>query len=355
VLALSVVVGGCGSTASSRHAASWPSRGYLNILAARAQPSPAPEGASRLDVGGRSYRLLGSVAGEGCDSLVRSPDGRYVLYGVTRGGWPALELLDLRTGSRRVFREHACDVAWARDGEIAYLHYVHNLATPGDRGFDTRAIVQQGPSGTPHAWTTGGPWDHPVWAGRDLLLGSAEGLVVLYGPGRERDVDGYPAGVLGPFVRVVAVSPRGSEALLDTQRLGPGGGGAGAVDLATLLRVDDGRVLSQAAVSGLGVASLAAGGSWQGNEIITTDGYFEGGSSHPPPALVMLTVAGGRVRVRSIWGFLEHGEQIPAQELAGASQARFLSAGGQRVSVWFHVVGTQRHLVCDLRTRRCGE
>jgi len=325
----------------------------LNIVAPRA-PLPPAAGVPRLVAGGRSYRLVGRVTGEGCESLARSPNGRYELYGVARDGRPALELLDLRTGARRLFREHACDAAWGRDGEIAYLRVASELIRPGNQGYATRAVVQRGLGGIPRAWTPSGSWQDPVWAGSDLLLNSARGLVVLYGRGRERAVDGYPAGPLGPFVRVVAVSPGGGEALLDTQRLGPGGGGAGAVDRATLLDVGDGRVLSQAVVDGTGVASLAAGGSWQGNEIVTTDGYFRGGSSHPPPALVILAVTGGRVRVRSIMGFLEHGEAIPGQALAGASQARFLDARKQRVAVWFHVGDQQIHLACDLRTLLCA-
>ena len=357
VLALLVLLGGCGSVASSRRAGSGfgPSGGYLDIVAGGAAPVLARvvDGVPRLDVGGRSYRLVGRAAGEGCNSLVRSPGGRYVLYGVSQGGRPALELLDLRSGARRVFREHACDLAWGRDGEIAYLRYRGDLLTPGNDRYSTQAVVQQGLGGVPRAWTRWGSWETPVWAGRDLLLGSARGLVVLYGPGRERGVDGYPAGPNGPFVRVVAVSPGGGEALLDTQRLGPGGGGAGAVDRATLLSVGDGRVLSQVVVSARGVASLAAGGDWQGDEIVTTDGYFQGGSSHPRPALVILTAAAGRVRIRAVWGFLEHGEAILGQDLADASQARFLGAGGQRVAVLFHLGGESRYLVCDLRAQRC--
>ena len=177
------------------------------------------------------------------------------------------------------------------------------------------------------------------------------GLVVLYGPGRLRGLDGYPPGPLGPFSRVVAVNPQGTEAVLDTQRLGPGGGGEGAEDLATLVRVSDGRVLSQARTNG--VAALAAEGSWQGDEIITTDGYFKGGSPHPSPALVTLTVTGGRVRVRSITGFLEHGEVMLGQEHANASQARFLDADGRRVAVWFNAIGQLRYVVCDTLTANC--
>jgi hypothetical protein len=311
----------------------------------------------RLAAGGDPHRLAGYGAGEprvykgeACDSVVRSPDGRYVMYGTSHDGWPALDVMDLRTGMHFMFRTRACEPAWSHSGEIAYIDY---LIKPGTGAYSARAFVQHGLNGAPRAWTHSGSWEQPIWAGKDLILGSGPGLVVLHSPGRQRGIDGYPSGPLGPFSSVVAVNPQGTEVLLDTQRLGPGGGGAGAKDLATLVRVADGRVLSQVVLSGQGVAALAAEGSWQGDEIITTDGYFQGGSSHPRPALVTLTVTGGRVQLGSVRGFLEHGEAISGQELAGASQARFLDSNGRRVAFWFRRIGSLRYVVCDTLTADC--
>jgi len=358
LLVFSVTVGGCGS---SHRVGVGSSRRSLNIVAGGAQPAlPFVLGdVFRLAGGGRPYRLAGYGAGEprvfrpgvgeGCDSVVRSPDSRYLIYGTSQNGWPALAVLDLRTGAHFMFRTHACEPSWGHGGEIAYIHY---LIKPSTDAYSAQALVQHGLSGAPRAWTGSGSWKQPIWAGEDLLLSSGLGVVVLYGPHRQRGVDGYPSGPLGPFSRVVAVNPQGTEALFDTQRLGPGGGGDGATDLATLLSVSDDRVLSQV-VTGKGVAALAAEGSWQGDEIITTDGYFQGGSSHPPAALVTLTVTGDRVRVRSIRGFVEHGEAILGQELAGAFQARFLDADRRRVAVWFHRIGVLRYVACDTLTADC--
>lgn len=369
-MVLLAVAGGCASTGSSHRPHRAPAAGSLNIVAGGAKPAlPFVLGdVFRLAAGGRLYRLPGYGAGEprvyrpgvgeGCESVVRAPDGRYLIYGTSQNGWPALDVLDLRTGVHFVFRAHACEPAWGRGGEIAYIHY---LIKPGADAYSAQALVQHGLSGAPRAWTSSGSWARPIWAGADVLLNHglhakekpepSSGLVVLYGPGRLRGLDGYPPGPLGPFSTVVAVNPQGSEALLDTQRPSPGVRGEGAEDLATLLRVSDGRVLSRAKTHG--VAALAAEGSWQGDEIITTDGYFKGGSPHPPPALVTLTVTGGRVRVRSIRRFLEHGEVTLGQEHANASQARFLDADGRRVAVWFNAIGQLRYVVCDTLTANC--
>ena len=176
--------------------------------------------------------------------------------------------------------------------------------------------------------------------------------MVLYGPARQRGVGGYPPGPLGPYSRVVAVNPRGTEALLDTQRLGPGGGGVGAKDLATLVRVSDGRTLFQ--VTSVDVAALAAEGSWQGEEIITTGGRFVGGSPHPAAALVTLTVTENRVRALPGREFLEDGRPILGQAQAEATEARFLDSDGQHVALWFHNGGAGlRYVVCNTHTADC--
>lgn len=89
---------------------------YLNVTAAGAGPAlPYVLGATfRLRAGGRAYQLVGYHLGAACDSLLLSPNGRYVIYGTSRNGWPALMLLDLVTGARSVFHTRACAPAWER-------------------------------------------------------------------------------------------------------------------------------------------------------------------------------------------------------------------------------------------------
>ena len=326
---------------------------YLSIVPDGATPAlPYVLGNRfRPAAGGRVYRVV--TDDDDCpDSLLRSPDGRYLMYGSSRGGWPVLDVLDLRTGARFTWRARACDPAWGRDGQIAYVHFVSFNANSG--GVE-RVVVQHGLDGTPRAWTRLGSWAGPVWAGNDLLANDGAGLFVLYGPGREEAVDGDRS-ELG--LSVVALSPHGTEALLDAQRLGPGGGGEGPEDLATLLRVDDDRVLSSLVISrneSGPVAALAPGGDWQGDEVVTTDGYFSGGAMSPPPVLVTLTVTGGRVRERSIRLFVERGySQVGGQDKAEVSQATFLDASGRHVAMWLGAIGQLRYVACDTITGNCS-
>lgn len=337
---------------------------YLNITAEGAAPMlPYVLGVTfRLKADARPYRLVGYDSRHECDSLLRSPSGRYVIYGTSHRGWPALELLDLVTGTRSVFQGHACDPAWGHDDQLAYVHYVTFNSALGD--YTGRVVVQHGLSANNAAvWTGTGAWTNLVWAGDDLLLNHDDGLspgrlAILYGPGRERSVDGHPDQLTGPFSTVVAVNPAGTEALLDTERLGPGGGASGAEDRATLLRISDDAVLSTALMNSdeahpSDLAALASDGSWRGSSIVTADGVFLGGSSHPPAALATLTVTDDRVQLRSVKQLIEYGNLPPAQDLDQASQARFLDASGRRVAVWFDGAGQLEYVVCQIETGRC--
>jgi hypothetical protein len=325
---------------------------YLNIVAGDAQPALAfvLGGALRLGSSGRSYRLVGFDSGDACDSLLRSPGGSYVVYGTSRGGWPALEVLDLSTGVRFTFRTHACDPAWGSDGQIAYVNYLSN---PASISFRARVLVQRGLGGPPHAWTGNGEWADPIWAGRDLLVGSFNPgpLVIFYGPGRSRVVEGRPR-VGKPYFTVVAVNPSGSEAVLDTQKVSATGFD-GDADLATLLRVRDDTVLSSVAVERPAYAGLASNGDWAGSTVITTDGVFDGGSSHPPATLVTLTVAGNRLRLHSVKPFSDAGYELVAQDLSEPYQPTFLDPNGRHIAVWFEAIGRLQYLDCDTLTGSC--
>jgi hypothetical protein len=331
---------------------------YLNIVAGDSRPALAYVlgGTLRLAPGNRSYRLVGFDSGDACDSLLRSPGGRYVLYGTSRGSWPALEVLDLSTGARFTFRAHACDPAWGSDGQIAYIHYLSN---PDSISFSARVLVQRWLGGEPRAWTGDGPWADPIWAGRDLLVNSGPvltspkpgPLVILYGPGRSRIVESRPHDG-GPYITVVAVNPSGSEALLDTQRVSSAGFD-GDEDLASLLRVRDDTVLSSVRVQRPAYAGLAANGDWAGSTIITTDGVFDGGSSHPPPTLVTLTVTANRLRLRPAKPFIDAGYELLGQDLAEPYEPTFLDPNGRHIAVWFEAIGRLQYLDCDTLTGRC--
>ena len=338
---------------------------YLNLVAGRAEP-PLPyvvDSTFRLKAGLRPYRLVGYTPTGVCPALVRSPGGRYLIYGISRDGWPALEGLDLLTGRRFLFHIRACDPAWGRNGQIAYVHYVSFDSNSGV--YTDRIMVQQGLRGTPSAWTGDAAWVNLIWAGEHLLAdddialpaGFDQGpLVILDGPGQQRSLDGHP-GERGPFSTVVALNPDGTEALLNTQRPGPYGGGAGSQDLATLIRIRDDTVLSTVEISRNEtgeVIALAPDGTWMANKIIATGGVFAGGTAHPPAVLVMLTVTGNRVQLRAVKPFLENGSPPMGQNLAFASQPTPLDASGSRVAVWFGELGHLQYLACNTVTGRCN-
>jgi hypothetical protein len=317
----------------------------------------------RLKVGARGSELVGYDAHSACDSLLRSPDGRYVLYGVSRNGWPALEVLDVVTGARSLFRYRACDPAWGDDGRIAYLHYSKFSAATGD--YSGQIVVQHELTGAASSWTRTGAWANPIWAGADLLISgdagsaTAEPVLILYGPGKSRDVDDQPKGKQAPLSRVVALNPRGTEALLDTERLGLGGEGPAAEDSATLIRISDDEVLSTAILNrddstgNSDLTALASGGSWTGNQIITTDGVFWGGTSHPPATLITLTVTDNHVRLRSAKQLIQDGRLPLAEDLDQVTQASFLNGDRQQIAVWFRAAAQILYVACNTATGHC--
>jgi hypothetical protein len=339
---------------------------YLNIVGA---PGAGPALAYvlgdtfRLRAGARATELMGYDSHRVCDSLLRSPNGRYLLYGTSRNGWPALELLDVVTGARSLFRYRACDPAWGHDGQIAYLRYSKFSSDTG--GYSGQIVVQHGLAGAASSWTRTGAWANPIWAGADLLISSdagsetAEPVMIFYGPGKSRIVDDQSNSKQAPFSTVVALNPQGTEALLDTERLGLGGGAGGAEDSATLIRISDDETLSTTILNrndstgNSDVTALAPGGSWMGNQIITTDGVFWGGTSHPPATLITLTVTDNHVRLRSAKQLIQHGGLPLAEDLDQVTQASFLNGDNQHVAVWFRDAAQILYVVCDTATERC--
>jgi hypothetical protein len=337
---------------------------YLNVVSSDPGPTlPYLIGETlRLGSASRTFQLVGYDSHGLCSSLLRSPDGRLVIYGTSEAERPALAMLDLSTGRRALFRTSACDAAWGADDRIAYVRYsAFDAGTGVGRG---KIVVQHGLSGTPQSWSGEGAWGNLIWAGDDLLANDAgpgddtDSLVILRGPGSQFPVVGPSHAPLGPFSTVIAVNPHGTEALIDIQRLGAGGSGVNATDSAALLRVSDNRILSAVVVNSdearnKDLAALAADGSWSGDEIITTDGIFWGGSTHPPPALVTLTVHGNRVRLDSAKPLLEHGVIPLGEDLLEVSQASFLDSSGHLVALWLSSIGQLKYLACNTATDRC--
>lgn len=340
---------------------------YLNIAGAGAEPElPYVVGSTFWVAAGTrrfqlvGYKPVGATPRPFCSVVLPSPDGRYLMYGVSRYEWPALEVLDLFTGARFLFRDRACDPAWGSRDQIAYVHYLS--VTPGSGGYGP-VWVQHGLSGIPRAWTRAGTWYNLIWAGNQLLAQSYDGfsgqcsLAIVDGPSRQRAVESRSSGVNAPCSTVVAVNPEGTEALLDTQRQGLYDGSQGSEDFAALLRLSDDTVLSTALIDTNEQGDLNAlgpDGDWRGNEVITTEGISSGGSTHPPALLVTLTVAGAQVRLRSVKPFIDHGRSPMGQNLAFAKQARFLGSRGERVAVWFGGLGHLQYLACNTTTEQCA-
>jgi hypothetical protein len=337
----------------------------LNIVSLGADPALAYVlgDTFRVKAGARGSQLVGFDPHGACDSLLRSPNGRYLLYGVSRNGWPALEQLDVATGARSLFRDRACDPAWGHDGRLAYLHYTKFSSATGD--YRGQIVVQHGLTGASSNWTPTGAWANPIWAGADLLIsGDANSMIpgsllIFYGPGKSREIDDGSNSKQAPFSRVVALNPQGTEALLDTERLGAGGGAGGAQDSATLIRINDDKVLSTAILNrndstgNSDLTALAPDGSWMVNQIITTDGVFWGGSSHPPATLITLTVTDNHVRLRSVKQLIQHGRLPLAEDLDQVTQATFLNGDRQHVAIWFKAIGQILYLACNTTTERC--
>ncbi len=153
-MAAALVLSACGSTSSISERCEGglgcpvPARDlsrYLNIVAGGAEPAlPYVLGSTfRLAADARPYRLIGYDSHRACDSLLRSPNGRCVIYGTSQTGWPALDLLDRSTGTRVVFRAQACDPTEVhiRPSNGAWIPTQRNLVGAGARSHLRLGVV----------------------------------------------------------------------------------------------------------------------------------------------------------------------------------------------------------------------
>ena len=87
--------------------------------------------------------------------------------------------------------------------------------------------------------------------------------------------------------------------------------------------------------------------------IITTDGVFWGGTSHPPATLITLTVTNNHVRLRSVKQLIQYGRLPLAEDLDQVTQASFPNGDHQQVAVWFKAIGQILYLACNTATGHC--
>jgi hypothetical protein len=336
------------------------------------RPGPIPVVIDRLqhgrlvDAGGAAGADIRPSRPERCGGLnvVRSPDRRSVAFTVLRPDRHAighhvfvLKVMDLGSGRTRRLAVGACSLAWSRFG----LAWVQGRTIHIKRSFTTsfrgRVMVLAPGASRPVAWAPARRWDNLIWAGPHLLVShetnrSPNGeLTLLDGPGHRRSVDGSARHGFSPSSAVVAVSPDGARAVLDTQ----GAPSAGPARL-TLLRVADDAVLSTARFAG-GLEAAAPDGDWLGSRIVATDGYLNGGTTHPPPRLIVMHVRGNRLFVDREYAFTERGYRILGQSMASTSAPQLLDASAHRVLLSYlpywgaHV----RVALCRRLVGRCSE
>ncbi len=203
----------------------------------------------------------------------------------------------------------------------------------------------------------------PVCEARHRYLGGRrgdppQGLFLFRGPGHGEIVEGDAKN--GPWSSVVGINPSASRVLLDTQEPSPSGAIPGSVDVARLLQVNDDRVLSTVTIARndatwpvIPVEALGAG-IWRGDDVLVTDGYFEGGASFPWPALITLRVAHDRLRLLSVRGFSLDGS-VPLAQGHTVVSLTSVAADRRAAGFWMSAIGELRYVKCSLVTQRCRE
>jgi hypothetical protein len=302
----------------------------------------------KLTAGGRGYPVHLGESYPAPIAAVRSPDGRYILYTMGHRDGPSnLMLLDLATGSTRLFHGNASDPTWGHDGRIAYL------SRPG-HGAPSQVLVQDSLGGAPVAWATG-KYTPLMWAGDQLFVDlgfDPRRLEVADSPGQIHEI---PKLVTSPDQRetsdtVVALSPSGELALVDVQEKI----GRYVREVLTLVRVADRRVISRLLMPESD-AGLAADGYWSGDQIVAANSAVAGGGKQPP-GLTTVGVEDGQLRVLSRFDFTYRGKRPMAQNMPYVQQPRFLGESGHnQVGLWATELGPigVAYAECDLTQLHC--
>jgi hypothetical protein len=288
-----------------------------------------------------------------------SPDGRQVAYEAvvsrTRAGAevaanapamsgdvvvPAVRLIDLVTGHDTLVAEGACQPVWSERGALAFVRGTSRTGTVGKEYPGTIAV--RSPDGSMSTWLDAAERRWPIgWAGSSLLfervVGFTSELFVLEPSGKLR--------MLAANADVVAVSPDGSRVLVTTIPPEPLMTGERAT--LRLIRLADGAELSTLRLDPE-VENLGAGGSWRGDRVVASIGFFGGGISHPDPRLFVINVAGDHLAITNEFFF--------ATRLIGpgpfATVAEPFITGSDVGALWIYA--GFRYLQCDLTALRCS-
>ena len=126
-------------------------------------------------------------------------------------------------------------------------------------------------------------------------------MLITSGPGKARRVPHLAVPASWPHL--VAVSPDGSRLLVQLSRAQGG-------HIRTYLDLVDARtlrVLSEIAPRGF---EGLADGAWVGNRIVAGQGYADGQSAHPQPALIRLSAAGDKLRIEKVRSLDPHSDGL---------------------------------------------
>jgi hypothetical protein len=194
------------------------------------------------------------------------------------------------------------------------------------------------------------------WVGGQLIAADNGMLAAFTSPTAHRALPTAGGSTQPTYDSVIAVSLDHREMLVDSQSLGPGGGGEGAVDRAELIRLSDGRMVGSRLISHEESVPAALGaGDWRGEAVISPQATFSGGAAPPyPPGLGLLTVAAGDpIRLRWFKPVLDHRDPFWGQDKASIYGPEFTGRGISTIEAWLAGIGTLYYVTCNLDSGRC--
>ena len=341
----------------------WPKSAFTIDETAIAVPFPWVSEAALVEPSGTVHILAGPPSDRGSCGFsagaALAPDGRRALYVVARTTGdgvvrrdgvplsgndevaPSLRLIDLATDVDTLVADGACAPAWAADGRIAYVQGAVAGWSPGRGPRSGTIVVRATPGSRPAVWSSeAAGYQDLRFVGGGILatrLDPDMSALVLFGrPGAAR--------VVGRKMQLIAVAPSGSRALVTTI---PDLYGSERATV-RLLRLPDGGELSSLRLDPE-AENLAPGGSWQGVRVVTSVGFFPGGTTHPRPALFILDTTGDRLRIEEEFGFASR--LVGPGPFADFQQPSFVDSS--HVAGLFGYFG-ERYLSCDLVAHVCA-